>query len=90
MRLYITGATQHSMVAVKNIKNICNTYLAGNYSLEIIDVYQQPDLAISQDILAAPTLIKLQPEPVQKLIGDLSDTAKVLAVLGITHEAGER
>ncbi len=71
------------MLAVKNIKSICETYLLEAYYLEIIDVYQQPQLAGNQNILAAPTLIKLQPTPKRKLIGDLSDTDKVLAALGI-------
>ncbi len=81
--LYITGATHHSMLAVKNIKIICENYIKNNYSLKIIDVYQQPNLANEQDIIAAPTLIKFGPAPVKILIGDLSDTNKVLSVLGI-------
>lgn len=81
--LYITGATYHSMLAVKNIKSICMKYLDGRYKLEIVDIYQQPQLAESQDIVAAPTLVRLRPLPLRKLIGDLSDTAKVLAALGI-------
>lgn len=83
LRLYITGATHHSMLAVKNIKIICETYLTGNYTLDIIDVYQQPELAGQMDIIAAPTLIKLSPQPQRKLIGDLTDTGKVLRVLGV-------
>ena len=83
LRLYITGATHHSMLAVKNIKFICEKYLSGDYSLEIIDVYQKLDTAMSEDIIAAPTLIKFSPEPVRKLIGDLSNTNKVLAALGL-------
>ena len=83
--LYITGATPHSMLAVKNIKQICETYLKDDYSLRIIDVYQQPQLAGEQDIIAAPTLIKLQPLPIRKLIGDLTETSKVLSILGIQN-----
>lgn len=83
LRLYITGATHHSMLAVKNIKSICESYLQDRYTLDIIDVYQQPELAGEQDIIAAPTLIKTSPLPVRKLIGDLNDTEKVLRVLGI-------
>jgi circadian clock protein KaiB len=82
--LYITGATHNSTVAVKNITNICEQYLAGKYVLDIIDVYQQPSLAKEKQIIAAPTLIKIKPTPVRRLIGDMSDTAKVLSVLGIT------
>ncbi len=75
------------MLAVRNITAICETYLKDRHSLEIIDVYQQPELALSQDILAAPTLIKLAPMPVRKLIGDLSDTQKVLTALGVSAGA---
>ncbi len=83
LRLYITGANHHSMMAVKNIKMICETYLPGAYTLEIIDVYQQPHLAEEEDIIAAPTLIKLSPAPRRKLIGNLSDTQRVLAALDL-------
>ncbi len=76
------------MLAVRNITSICEIYLKDRHSLEIIDVYQQPELALSQDILAAPTLIKLEPAPVRKVIGDLSDTQKVLAALGLDVSAG--
>jgi circadian clock protein KaiB len=88
LRLYITGANHHSMMAVKNIKTICEAYLPGAYTLEIIDVYQQPQLAGSEDIIAAPTLVKLQPAPRRKLIGDLSDTGRVLAALDLSGAAG--
>jgi circadian clock protein KaiB len=83
LQLYITGATHHSMLAVKNIKMICETYITGNYSLDIIDVYQQPELAHSENIIAAPTLIKTRPLPIRKLVGDLSNTQTVLVALGI-------
>jgi circadian clock protein KaiB len=71
------------MLAVKNIKMICETYITGNYSLDIIDVYQQPELAHSENIIAAPTLIKTRPLPIRKLVGDLSNTQTVLVALGI-------
>jgi circadian clock protein KaiB len=86
LRLYITGATHHSMLAVKNIKAVCEQYLQAGYSLKIIDVYQQPQLAAKHDIIAAPTLIKLQPLPIKRLVGDLSNTGKVLSALDIVQE----
>ena len=71
------------MKAVANIKHICETYMSNNYSLEIIDVHQQPGLAKTEDIIAVPTLTKECTDRVQRLIGDLSDTAKVLRFLDI-------
>jgi circadian clock protein KaiB len=83
LRLFVTGATPHSMRAVQNINKICEQYLANQFELEIIDVYQQPELALQEQIIAAPTLIKLSPSPTRRLIGDLSNTDKVLMALGI-------
>ena len=88
-RLFITGATPHSTLAVKNITAICDKYLPGRFKLEIIDVYQQPHLAEPEGIIAAPTLVKLQPLPQQRLIGDLSDLPKVLQVLDIVPPEGQ-
>jgi circadian clock protein KaiB len=78
LRLYITGMTPNSKRAVENVKNICEQYLAGRYELEVIDIYQQPILAQQEQIIAAPTLIKKLPGPLRKLIGDMSNTEKVL------------
>jgi circadian clock protein KaiB len=82
-RLYVTGATPNSLRAISNIKNICETHLSGKYSLEIIDVYKHQDQAAREQILALPMLIKIGPLPQRKLIGDLSNTKKVLEVLNI-------
>lgn len=71
------------MSAVKNLKAICEQYLADNYTLEIIDIYQQPHLAEQEQIIAAPTLIKISPAPVRRLVGDMSDTTKVLMGLDL-------
>jgi circadian clock protein KaiB len=87
LRLYITGMTPNSRRAVENIKNICERYLAGRYELEIIDLFQQPALAEGQQIVAAPTLLKLSPLPLRRLIGDLSDTEKVLSSLDLRQES---
>ena len=78
-RLYIAGSSERSLRAVKKIKEICETELQGLYTLEIIDLYQQPARAIADQIVAAPTLVRRLPEPV-RLVGDLSDDTKVMAL----------
>jgi len=83
LRLFITGATPNSVRAVTNIKQICEAYLKDNYSLEIVDVYQQQDMAEQEQLIALPLLIRKFPLPERRLIGDLSDIGKVLKGLGI-------
>lgn len=83
LRLYITGILPNSARAVVNIKDICEKYLKNRYDLEIIDIYQQPDLASEADIIAVPVLIKKFPLPEDRMIGDLSDVNKVLKGLGL-------
>jgi circadian clock protein KaiB len=83
LRLYITGMTPNSKRAVENVKKICEEHLAGRYELEIVDIYQQPSLAAGEQIIAAPTLIKKLPFPLKKLIGDMSNTEKVLLGLDL-------
>ena len=83
LRLYITGMTPKSRAAVENVKKICQEHLANNYELEVIDVYQQPTLAKGEQIIAAPTLIKKLPLPLRRLIGDMSQTERVLLGLDI-------
>lgn len=83
LRLYITGASPNSARAIMNLKEICEKYLKGRYSLEIIDVYQQATLAKKEQIVALPLLIKSDPLPERRLIGDLSDTESVLKGLGL-------
>ena len=78
LKLYVTGATPNSVRAINNIKAICEKYLKNDYELEIIDVYQQPLIAKSEQIIALPLLIKLSPLPLKRLIGNMSDTQKVL------------
>ncbi|GAB3892638.1 circadian clock KaiB family protein [Larkinella knui] len=85
LRLFVTGASINSTRAIENLKHICETYIPGKYSLEIIDVYQQRTLAESEQIIALPLLIKKMPLPQRRLIGDMSDTVKVLKGLGISH-----
>jgi circadian clock protein KaiB len=76
--LYVTGTTPASVRAVANIKSICEEHLKGRYELEVIDLYQQPVLAKGEQIIAAPTLIKKLPLPLRRIIGDMSDTERVL------------
>jgi circadian clock protein KaiB len=83
LRLYVTGQTPRSTRAVENLKRICEEHLEGRYDLEVIDLYQQPELAKTQEIVVAPTLIKSLPEPMRKILGDLSDEEKVLAGLAV-------
>lgn len=83
LRLFITGANPNSIRAVENIKHICEEHLKGKYSLEIFDVYQQQNMAESEQIVALPLLIKKKPLPERRMIGDLSDTEKVLKGLGL-------
>jgi len=77
--LYITGLTPKSTKAIANIRKLCEKHLADNYELKIIDIYQQPQMAREEQIVATPTLIKKQPLPVRRLIGDMSDTERFLA-----------
>ncbi len=76
LRLYVSGSTLKSALAVKNIKRICEQYLKSRYDLEVIDIYQQPKLARDEQIVAVPTLIKRLPDPMRRLIGDMSDLKK--------------
>jgi circadian clock protein KaiB len=83
LRLFVTGASTNSLRAISNIREICEKHLAGNYSLEIIDVYQQKQIAEKEQIIALPLLIKSYPYPERRLIGNMSDTEKVLKGLGL-------
>ncbi|HEY9001141.1 MAG TPA: circadian clock KaiB family protein [Mucilaginibacter sp.] len=83
MRLFITGASPNSTRAISNLKKICEEYLKDRYELEIIDVYQQPSVAIDEQVIALPMLIKKAPGMERKLIGDMSDKPKVLRGLEI-------
>ena len=82
-RLYITGTTPQSQRALDNLERICEAELSGLYEIEVIDILEHPTLAESEKILATPTLVKQLPEPVRKIIGDLSDRQKVLLGLDI-------
>jgi circadian clock protein KaiB len=77
--LYVTGLTPKSTLAIANVQKLCETHLAGYYELKVIDIYQQPQLAKEEQIIATPTLIKKHPLPVRRLIGDMSNTERFLA-----------
>ena len=83
LRLYIAGQTPRSVAAFANLKRICEQHLAGRYRIEIIDLIQNPQLAAGDQILAGPTLVRRLPEPVRKIIGDLSNTDRVLVGLDV-------
>jgi len=83
LRLYIAGQTPRSVAAFANLKRICEQHLAGRYRIEIIDLIQNPQLAAGDQILAVPTLVRRLPEPVRKIIGDLSNTDRVLVGLDV-------
>jgi circadian clock protein KaiB len=83
LRLYVTGMTPRSTRAIENVRKICEEHLQGWYELEVIDVYQQPTLAKGEQIIAAPTLIKKLPLPLRRVIGDMSNTERVLLGLDL-------
>jgi circadian clock protein KaiB len=86
--LYITGATDRSSRAITNIRWFCEEYLKGRYDLLVVDIYQQPALAKTHEIIAAPTLVKSEPLPAKRLIGDFADRERLITGLGIPREVG--
>ena len=87
LRLYVAGQTAKSLAALANLKRICEEHLAGRYSIEVIDLLQQPQLAAGDQILAVPTLVRHLPPPMRRIIGTLSDTERVL--VGLDLRAGK-
>jgi len=83
LRLYVAGQTPKSVAAFANLKKICEEHLAGEYHIEVIDLIKQPQLASGDQILAIPTLVRKLPEPIKKIIGDLSNTERVLVGLDL-------
>jgi circadian clock protein KaiB len=89
LRLYVAGQTPKSMLALKNLRQICEEHLQGRYEIEVIDLRQNPQLASGDQILALPTLVRRLPEPIKKIIGDLSNTERVLVGLDLrVRDAG--
>jgi circadian clock protein KaiB len=87
LKLYVAGQSPKSVNAIVNIKKLCEANLQGCYVLEVIDLYQQPQLAQGEQIIAVPTLIRVLPSPLRRVIGDLSSTERVLVGLDIRSEA---
>jgi circadian clock protein KaiB len=83
LRLYVAGQTQNSTRAFVNLKKICEEHLQGKYTIEVVDLLKNPQLAAGDQILAIPTLVRKLPEPIRKIIGDLSNTERVLVGLDI-------
>jgi circadian clock protein KaiB len=86
LRLYVAGQSTKSLHAFTNLQSLCDEHLAGRYEIEIIDLVDQPSLARSDDIVAIPTLVRLSPAPLRKIIGDLSNTERVLVGLRLKPE----
>jgi circadian clock protein KaiB len=83
LQLFVAGILPNSLRAISNIQSICEKHIQGRYDLEIIDIYQQPALALAEEIIAIPLLIKRTPHPQERMIGDLSDVDVVLRTLGL-------
>jgi circadian clock protein KaiB len=84
LRLFITGTTSRSSRAIANLRRVCEERLHGEYDLEVVDIYQHPEAAQEYQILAAPTLVKMLPLPLRRIIGDLANEERVLAGLGLS------
>jgi len=83
LRLYVAGESAKSLAAVKNLRQICDEHLAGRYKIEIVDLLKNPQLARGDQILAVPTLVRKLPQPIKKIIGDLSNTDRALVGLDL-------
>ena len=83
LRLYVAGQTARSVAAARNLRQVCDTHLAGRYEIEVIDLLENPQLAAGDQILAIPTLVRRLPSPLKRIIGDLSNMEKVLVGLDI-------
>ena len=83
LRLYVAGQTTKSLAAFANLKKLCEAHLAGRYRIEVIDLLEHPQLAAGDQIVAIPTLVRKLPEPIRKIIGDLSNTERTLVGLNI-------
>ncbi|MDP3179073.1 MAG: circadian clock KaiB family protein [Spirochaetaceae bacterium] len=91
LRLYVAGLTPKSLEAFSNLKNLCEAHLKGRYAIEVIDLIEFPELARIDQILAIPTLVRRHPKPTRRIIGDLSDTASVMAGLELVPvDGGEK
>jgi circadian clock protein KaiB len=87
LRLYVAGPTTKSLTAFANLKRMCEEHLAGRYTIEVVDLLEQPQLAKGEQIVAIPTLVRRLPEPIRKIVGDLSNTEKTLVGLQLRAKA---
>lgn len=90
LRLYVSGASINSLAAIQNIRNICERSLPSRYTLEVVDIYQQPERAVRDQVVAAPMLVKERPLPRRRVIGALSNTPQVMRILGLSMPDVER
>jgi circadian clock protein KaiB len=88
LRLYVAGQTPKSIAAFNNLKRICDEHLAGRYRIEVIDLVQNPKLARDEQIVAIPTLVRKLPDPIRRIVGDLSDTERALVGLQLRRSDG--
>lgn len=88
-RLYVSGPAPRSLQAILNLRQICEQYLKNDYEIEVVDIFQQPELAKNAGLIATPTLIKKLPEPIRRVIGDLNATKEVLVALDIREMGSE-
>jgi circadian clock protein KaiB len=84
LRLYVAGQTPKSLAAFSNLKRLCDEHLPGRYSIEVVDLVKQPHLAVNDQIVALPTLIRKLPEPIKRVVGDLSNTERVIVGMDLT------
>ena len=89
LRLYVTGRSPKSLRAIENLRLACEQYLAGQYHIEIVDLLENPRLAADDQILAVPTLVRKLPPPIRKIVGDLSDTDRLLVGLQLRSRTGK-
>jgi circadian clock protein KaiB len=87
LRLYVAGSTPKSSRAIANLKTICETHLKGHYALTVVDLYEDRERAMDDQVMVAPTLVRLAPLPVRRMIGDLSKTERILALLDIPADS---
>lgn len=85
LRLYITGSTPRSTRAVQNLRRICERHIRGRYEIEIVDIYGNPEAARQGQVIASPTLVRVEPEPLRRIIGDLADEDQVLLGLELSR-----
>ena len=86
LRLFVTGMTPRSTRAIRAVRDICESRLEGRFDLEIVDVYQQPQMIQGEQVFATPTLIKYEPAPLRRIIGDMTDTNRLCFGLGLSYE----